>query len=118
MIIKPIIEDLDVDETLAALADPTRRRIVELLLAGPQRAGVLADQLGMTPAASSRHLRQLHKHQVVSAEVDPDDARGRIYALQTERLVALSAWLDQVQAHWTEQLHSFKAHAERTRALR
>jgi DNA-binding transcriptional ArsR family regulator len=103
-----------VDETLAALADPARRRIVELLINGPQRAGAIAEQLAMTPAASSRHLRQLHSQHLVAVEPDPADARGRLYALQADRLIGLSAWLDQVHAHWSDQLASFKRHAEAT----
>ena len=86
---------------------------MELLLDGPQRAGALADRLGMSPAASSRHLRQLHAHDLVRVEPDPDDARGRLYELQADRLTGLSAWLDQVHAHWSEQLVSFKQFAER-----
>jgi hypothetical protein len=46
----------------------------------------------------------------------PDaDARGRLYRLHPEHLLALGAWLDQVEAFWSEQLGAFKEHAERTR---
>ena len=53
-------------------------------------------------------------------EVDTlvDDARGRLYRLRPTSLVALQAWLDQVQASWSEQLGSFKSHAERHRGRR
>lgn len=66
----------------------------------------------MSAAASSRHLRQLHGHGLVSVEPDPADARARVYALRPERLVGLSAWLDQVHAHWSERLEAFRRHAE------
>ena len=52
---------------------------------------------------------------LVEVETLPDDARVRVYRLVPDHLTALQAWLDQVQAHWSEQLGSFKAHAERTR---
>jgi DNA-binding transcriptional ArsR family regulator len=69
----------------------------------------------MSPAATSRHLRTLHAHGLVRVEPDPADARGRLYELDIERLVGLTAWLDQVHAHWSERLGSFKALAERNR---
>jgi DNA-binding transcriptional ArsR family regulator len=111
--INAVLDDPGVDTTLTALAEPTRRRVVELLRDGPLRAGDIAAHLGASPAATSRHLRILDSHGVVEVSIDPDDARGRVYALHADRLVALSAWLDQVQAHWTERLGAFKELAER-----
>ena len=95
-----------------ALADRTRRRVVELLCEGPQRAGKLAESTGMSPAAMSRHLRVLLEHGLVRDDRPAEDARARLFSLRPEPFVSLQAWLDQVQAHWTEQLGSFKAHAE------
>lgn len=95
------------------LADETRRRVVELLCQGPQRAGKLADATGTTPPTMSRHLRVLLEHGVVRDDRSADDARIRLFTLQPEPFVALQGWLDQVRAHWSEQLGSFKAHAER-----
>ena len=105
----------DLDATLAALADPTRRQVVDLLRDGPRRASELADASNMTRPAMSRHLRVLRASGIVDVATLEDDARGRMYTLRAERFVALQAWLDQVQAFWSEQLTSFKAHAERTR---
>ena len=105
----------DLDQLLGALADPTRRRVVELLGSGPRRAGELATAVGMPATALSRHLQVLRSSGLVTADVLEGDARGRIYALKPDRLAAMQAWLDQVQAFWSEQLGSFKEHAERTR---
>jgi DNA-binding transcriptional ArsR family regulator len=105
----------DLDATLAALADPTRRQVVDLLRDGPRRASELADASNMTRPAMSRHLRVLRASGIVDVATLEDDARGRMYTLRAERFVALQAWLDQVQAFWSEQLTSFKEHAERTR---
>ncbi|HUF84640.1 MAG TPA: metalloregulator ArsR/SmtB family transcription factor [Acidimicrobiia bacterium] len=105
----------ELDATLSALADPTRRQVVDLLRAGPRRAGELAVEAAMSAPAMSRHLRVLRSSGLVEAESDDDDARLRLYRLRPERFVALQAWLDQVQAFWGEQLGAFKAHAERTR---
>lgn len=112
-----MVTDLDLDEEVAplfaALADPTRRVVVQLLGAGPRRAGELADAAGMSPPAMSRHLRVLLQLGVVSDERLADDARARVFRLRPESIVPLQAWLDQLQAHWDEQLQSFKRHVER-----
>ena len=96
-----------------ALADPTRRRVVELLGTGPRRAGELAAAVDASSPAMSRHLRVLLEAGVVSDERVSEDARVRMFRLRPESLVALQAWLDQLQANWDEQLRSFKHHVER-----
>lgn len=111
--INAIVNELD--ETLAALADPTRRLVVDLLRVRPRAAGELAAGSGTSRPAMSRHLRTLRLTGLI--EQDPADGDGRIrrYRLRRDRFAALQAWLDQVEAFWTEQLGAFKAHAERTR---
>ena len=106
----------DLDITLAALADPTRRRVIEILRERPRRAGELAADCGMSGPAMSRHLRVLRASGLVEVEEEriEQDARLRVYRLRSEPFLALQAWLDQVQAFWTEQLGAFKAHIERT----
>lgn len=105
----------DLDTTLAALADPTRRGVVDLLHRGPRRAGELADALAMTPAAMSRHLRVLRTSGLVEETHDGDDARVRTYRLKRARFEALRAWLDEVESFWGLELSAFKEYAERTR---
>jgi DNA-binding transcriptional ArsR family regulator len=107
----------DLDSTLAALADPTRRHVVDLLRERPRRAGELAADCAMSGPAMSRHLRVLRASGLVEVEAEPADrdARVRVYRLRSEPFVGLQAWLDQVQAFWTDQLNAFKAHVERTR---
>ncbi len=111
--------DQKLDEEVAplflALSDPTRRSVVRLLGGGPRRAGELAEAAAMSPAAMSRHLRLLLEVGIVADERRPDDARARVFRLRPESIVPLQAWLDQVQAHWDEQLQSFKRHVERRR---
>jgi DNA-binding transcriptional ArsR family regulator len=96
-----------------ALADPTRRRVVELLGTGPRRAGELASAVDASSPAMSRHLRVLLEAGVVSDERVSEDARVRMFRLRPESLVGLQAWLDQLRANWDEQLRSFKHHVER-----
>ncbi len=108
----------DLDQTLAALADPTRRGVVDLLRRKPRRAGELAEALSMSPPAMSRHLRVLRKTGLVEERELDDDARVRMYRLRPEPFTALRAWLDGVETFWVGQLDAFKAHAERTRGKR
>lgn len=105
----------NVDRTLAALADPNRRRAVELLGQRPRRAGELAEALGLPPPAMSRHLRALKESGLVE-ETHPDfDARVRIYALREGAMADLKQWLADTERLWTDQLAAFKAHVEKKR---
>ena len=97
---------------LQALADPTRLGVVQLLSTGPRRAGELAAASGLSAPAMSKHLRVLLEAGLVADERPPDDARVRIFRLRPESVVALRAWLDQLQAHWDDQLRAFKRHVE------
>lgn len=100
------------DRTLAALADPRRRRAVDLLRERPRRAGELAESLGLTPPAMSRHLRTLRRSGLVE-ESHPDfDARVRVYRLRPEPMSELKAWLEATENHWADQLLALKAHVE------
>lgn len=103
------------DDTLSALADPTRRRVVDLLRRRPRRAGELAAASKVSPPAMSRHLRVLRTHGLIEEQRVEDDARVRVYRLCQEPFRDLQAWLSRVEGFWTEQLGAFKAHAERTR---
>ena len=103
------------DRTLTALADPTRRRVVELLRKRPRRAGELARASRMSPPAMSRHLRVLKAGGLIEEERVDDDARVRVYRLRRGPFRDLQSWLTQVESFWTDQLDAFKAHAERTR---
>lgn len=105
----------DLDQTFAALADPTRRGVIDLLRKKPRRAGELADALEMTPPAMSRHLRVLRSTGLVEETIDEGDARVHVYTLRKEPFRELRRWLEDVEAFWTLELASFKEYAERTR---
>ena len=98
---------------LQALADPARLRVVEVLSRSPRRAGDLAEEVGVPAPTMSKHLRVLLAAGIVADERGARDARVRVFRLRRESVVAVRAWLDQVQAHWDEQLRAFKAHVER-----
>lgn len=106
------------DGTFEALADPTRRGVIDLLRKRPRRAGDLADALGMTRPAMSRHLRVLRTSGLVEPASDEADARAKVYRLRPERFLELRGWLEDVERFWTLELAAFKAHAEATRGRR
>jgi DNA-binding transcriptional ArsR family regulator len=98
--------------TFQALADPARLTVVQLLSHGPQRAGQLAEAVRLSAPAMSKHLRVLLATGLVADERLPGDARLRVFRLRPQAIVAVQAWLDQIKAHWDEQLLSFKKHVE------
>jgi DNA-binding transcriptional ArsR family regulator len=102
-----------IDETLTALADPTRRWVVEQLRRGPRRAGALAAAGGPRAPALSRHLRVLRRVGLVEGTGVEHDARVRLYRLRPEPFSRLKAWLDEMERFWDDQLAAFKVHAER-----
>ncbi len=103
----------DLDLVLGALADPRRRHVVELLRERPRSAGELAEAVGLTPAALTRHLRALKRGGVVEDAHPAFDARVRVFSLRPESMAALKAWLGETERLWSEQLAAFKAHVER-----
>jgi DNA-binding transcriptional ArsR family regulator len=100
------------DLTLAALADPHRRQVVDLLRARPHRAGELAQAVGLSAPAMSRHLRALRQSGLIAESHPAFDARVRVYALQAGPIDELKAWLDAAEEHWVDQLSALKAHVE------
>jgi DNA-binding transcriptional ArsR family regulator len=87
-------------EAFAALADPTRRRIVEMLAEGELTAGEVARRFDMTAPAVSQHLKILRTSELI--RVRPD-AQRRIYALDPRGLAALDAWIGRYRRLWSER---------------
>jgi DNA-binding transcriptional ArsR family regulator len=106
----------DVGPVFGALADPTRRQVVQLLSRGPRRASDIAGAAGVSGPAMSRHLRVLLEAGILADERPPGDARVRMFRLRPDCMVAVQAWLDQLHAHWDAQLRSFKQHVEGSRS--
>ncbi|HEY4345145.1 MAG TPA: metalloregulator ArsR/SmtB family transcription factor [Parvibaculum sp.] len=103
----------NLDQTLIALADPTRRQVIELLRQGPRRAGELVASSTISAPAMSRHLRILRASGLIEETEVPGDARVRLYRLRPEQFANLQSWLEEVQGFWAGQLDAFKAHVER-----
>lgn len=102
-----------IDDAFAALADPARRRAVELLTRHPRSAGELAHAVGVSPSAMSKHLRILRDRGLVTEAHPPHDTRVRIYSLRSAAMADLRAWLAAAERGWSEQLAAFVEHLER-----
>ena len=85
----------------AALADPTRRRIVELLSNGERSAGEIVDEFDVSAPAISQHLKALRGAGLVQVRTD---AQRRIYALDAAGLENIDAWLKDVRKFWSGRL--------------
>lgn len=86
---------LDLDSLFTALADPTRRAILQRLKSGEASAGELSRPFAMSQPAVSRHLAQLQKAGLVSHR---RAGTRRIFRLEAHRLAELDAWLDDFRA--------------------
>ena len=104
------------DRTLAALADPRRRAVVDTLRRGPKAAGELARVLGVSPSLMSRQLRALRESGLVEDSHPAFDTRLRIYSLRAGPMIELKRWLEETERGWGEQLAAFKAHVEKPAA--
>lgn len=104
---------MQLDTAFQTLADPTRRRIVEVLRGGEQQVNDVVERAGIHQSGVSRHLRILHDAGFVT--VRPDGQR-RLYALRPEPFQELEAWLHQYRALWEDRLDRFGAALERNQA--
>ncbi|HEV2769812.1 MAG TPA: metalloregulator ArsR/SmtB family transcription factor [Solirubrobacteraceae bacterium] len=96
------------DRSLPALADPTRRRIVEMLGQSPRTATEIHQAFPIAAPAVSRHLRVLLEAGLVVHHGVPGDKRVRLYALAPEPIDELSRWLQQLSQAWQGQLDAFE----------
>jgi DNA-binding transcriptional ArsR family regulator len=102
-------------EAFAALADPTRRRIVELLAERDRDAGELAASFPVSRPAVSRHLRVLKESGLVTVR---PRAQRRVFSLDPRPLDELASWLDRYRSFWSQRLDALEAELARSRRLR
>lgn len=91
--------------SFAALADPTRRRIVELLSEGERSAGEIVDAFQVSAPAISQHLKVLREAKLVDMRID---AQRRIYRLDPNGFAAIEDWLGQVRRFWGGRLDALE----------
>jgi DNA-binding transcriptional ArsR family regulator len=95
--------------TWAALADPNRRAVLELLLERPRAVGELVDRLGLSQPGTSKHLRVLREAGLVKVRTE---AQRRVYALQPRPLAELDVWLAPYRRLWSESLDALERHLD------
>lgn len=93
-------------DSLSALADPTRRRIVEALAARTMSSGEIAGLFAITPPAVSQHLKTLKTARLVQVRAD---GQKRIYALDQAGIDEMSAWVARIRQHWAPRLDALEA---------
>ncbi|MCI0687457.1 MAG: metalloregulator ArsR/SmtB family transcription factor [Sporichthyaceae bacterium] len=91
------------------LAEPTRRRILDLLLERPRLVGELTDRLGVSQPRTSKHLRVLREAGLVEVR---RDAQRRWYELRPAPLVELDAWLAPYRRLWADRLDALERHLD------
>ena len=97
------------EATFQALADPTRRAVLDLLRRGSQPAGEIAGAFPISRPAISKHLRLLRRAHLVR---EHREGRNRVYHLNPEPLRAVDSWLEQYRAFWSANLASLKEFVE------
>lgn len=96
--------------TFELLAEPTRRRILDLLRDGERPVGELVERLSMSQPAVSKHLRVLRDSGLVDVRVD---AQRRMYRLRPERLQEVDAWIEPYRRLWSDRLDRLDQHLQR-----
>ena len=92
-------------DRFVALADPTRRGIIERLSLGELSFGDIAENFDMSRPAVSQHLKVLRDNGLVRVRAD---AQRRIYALDEDGIGEIDAWLRKVQGYWNQRLDSLE----------
>jgi DNA-binding transcriptional ArsR family regulator len=95
--------EVDADVVFAAMANPVRRRLLELLAERPRNAGDLAGEFALSRPAVAEHLAQLRRAGLVS---DEQHGRERRYHLTAEPLVEVARWLSPFERSWRDRLRS------------
>lgn len=94
-----------------ALAEPHRRRILDLLLQAERPVGELVQALDVSQPAVSKHLRVLREAGLVDVKVD---AQRRIYSVRGEPLRAVDEWLEPYRRMWSSRLDALERHLDST----
>src|SRR6266568_5828655 len=97
------------EATFQALADPTRRAVLDLLRRGSQPAGHIAGAFPVSRPAISKHLRLLRRAHLVR---EHREGRHRVYQLNPEPLRAVDSWIEQYRIFWASSLNNLKAFVE------
>jgi DNA-binding transcriptional ArsR family regulator len=95
--------------TFEVLAEPTRRKMLDLLLERPRLVGELTERLGLSQPGTSKHLRVLREAGLVRVR---QDKQRRWYELRPDPLVEMDAWLEPYRALWRDRLDALERHLD------
>jgi DNA-binding transcriptional ArsR family regulator len=101
--------------TFEVLAEPTRRRILDLLREDERSVNEIVDRLPLSQPGVSRHLRVLREANLVNVR---QDAQRRLYAVNPAPLAEIDAWLEPYRALWSDRLDALEAHLDMKKGRR
>ena len=95
----------DMEHAIAALSDPTRREIIEMLAGKEMPAGAIASRFDMSAPAVSQHLKVLKDARLVSVRAD---AQRRLYSLNKDGFEEMDEWLSRIRRYWSKNLDALE----------
>ncbi|MDQ3689384.1 MAG: metalloregulator ArsR/SmtB family transcription factor [Chloroflexota bacterium] len=102
----------DATSLFEALADDTRRQVLELLSGGERTAGEVASHFPIARPSVSRHLRVLRDAGLITWRAE---AQRRVYRIEAERLTVVADWLEGIRGRWSQRLDALERHLDETR---
>lgn len=99
----------ETDAVFDALADDTRRRILDLLILGDRSAGEIADSFDISRPAISRHLKKLRQAGLVESRAE---AQWRVYRLNPDALQEVDRWMTRYRVFWAARMQDLKRYVE------
>jgi DNA-binding transcriptional ArsR family regulator len=100
----PLIQG-DMEHAIAALSDPTRREIIEMLAGKEMPAGAIASRFDMSAPAVSQHLKVLKEAKLVTVRAD---AQRRLYSLNKDGFEEMDEWLSRIRRYWSKNLDALE----------
>jgi DNA-binding transcriptional ArsR family regulator len=97
-------------DVFQAIADPTRRQIIQLVATGAMTLNAIADNFKISRPAISQHIKILNECGIIEIETI---GRERYCKLQTKNLIPAFLWLEQYQKQWVERIDSFEKHVNK-----
>ena len=100
-------------DVFQAIADPTRRKIIDLLSDAPMTLNAIADKFHISRPAISQHIKHLRECDLVEVE---QSGRERYCKIKPQNLIPAFLWLEKYQQQWTNRIHSFEKHVNKLNA--
>ncbi|MBW4889811.1 metalloregulator ArsR/SmtB family transcription factor [Mucilaginibacter sp. HMF5004] len=102
-------------DVFQAIADPTRRAIINLVATQPRNVNAIADEFAITRQAVSLHLKILIECELVSVK---KEGRDRLCEARLDQLSEVSAWINQYKQHWESKFDAMETYIEKLKKER